>query len=312
MARHLLCLTIDTDPDGLSGPVVNRSAQTWDSMEAARQLPDVLAAAPELHGAAVPITWFIRADEQIEQLFGSSCELLERFGPFWQQVQAHGHELGWHPHLYVREPDGLYRIADPTAACEQLARVWEQLTCAGFRSALFRNGEGWHHPRTYTQVERLGLRVDSTAIPGRTGGNGHPLDWTGAPNRPYYPDPNDLRRAGPPRPLLELPMNTWHLQASYDAAPRLRYMNPAVHEELFAQALDGWHRAEAGRSVSVWVLVLHPDEIWPAAGPDRLYARSSHALAQNLARLASHLGTVEFATLSGAAQRWRWAQENPS
>lgn len=44
MIKHLLCLTVDTDPDGLSGKVTNRQTLRFDGLEQLRTLPDELAA----------------------------------------------------------------------------------------------------------------------------------------------------------------------------------------------------------------------------------------------------------------------------
>jgi hypothetical protein len=259
------------------------------------------------------MTWFVRADDQIGDWLGSPTAMLERYGDFWNEVRKANHDLGWHPHLYVRSP-GAYDIADPTTACEQLERIGTQLARCGFESTLLRNGEGWHHPATYATAERLGVKVDSTAIPGRTGGAGHPMDWKGTPNHPYYPRRDDLRCAGPTRPALEVPLNTWLVKAPYDAAPRLRYMNPAIHEGIFAEALQRWDGTRHdGAAVRVWILILHPDEAFAGGAADALYARSQTALVRNLGRLANHIRaaghTARFVTLSAAVAEWLKYQE---
>ena len=122
----------------------------------------------------------------------------------------------------------------------------------------FRHGEGWHTPETYATVERLGFLCDSTAIPGRVGAAGHPMNWESAPNRPYFPSSDDLRKAGPERALLELPMNTWLVEAPYDATPRIRYINPAVHPKLFANALQDWEntRKFSPSELHIWVMIF--------------------------------------------------------
>lgn len=314
MKKHLLCLTIDTDPDGLSGRVTNRQTLTWEGLERLHNLPEQFARFDEL--ARVPITWFVRADGQLESILGSSSYLLERYGHFWAAMQAFGHELGWHPHLYhQRTPsDATVLISDPIEAEEELERLWSGLK-ANFHPTAFRQGEGWHTPETYATVERLGFRCDSTAIPGRNGGPGHPMHWDGAPNQPYFPRPSDLCKSGSERPLLELPMNTWLLQAPYDPAPRVRYMNPAVHSHLFAKALKNWENecTVLPADVLIWVMILHPDEVLSTQGEDGLYSRSTKTLCRNLVSIAGTLQRLghgfEWATVSSAAERWRKHQQ---
>lgn len=309
MKRHLLCLTVDTDPDGLSGRVTNRQTLKWEGLESLRSLPEELSAC-KLEG--IPITWFVRADGQLESILGSATYLIEKYDDFWQKRQKAGDEIAWHPHLYRQSTpeDTAVLISDPPYAREELERLWDKLQ-SGFRPTAFRNGEGWHTAETFATVERFGFCCDSTAIPGRRGGQGHPMNWEDAPNQPYFPASNDLRNPGPVRPMLELPMNTWSLQGPQDKVPRTRYMNPAVHPRLFANALKNWENAcdVLPPNLCIWVMIFHPDEVLTASGPDALYSRSTRDLCVNLMAIRDSLRRLghafEWLTVSGAAQRWR-------
>lgn len=310
MKKHLLCLTVDTDPDGLSGRVTNRQTLRWEGLDHLQRLPDDLGATPNL--GQIPLTWFVRADGQLESILGTPSYLLERYNTFWLTLKAAGHEIGWHPHLYTqpRPEDAALLITDPQRAQDELERLWNALK-SDFHATAFRHGEGWHTPRTYNAVERLGFDCDSTAIPGRGGVDGHPMNWNGAPNQPYFPDREDLCKSGPQRPMLELPMNTWLLQAPHDAAPRVRYMNPAVHPGVFANALKNWENAcnVIASDLCVWVMIFHPDEVLASQGADALYSRSVRDLCGNLLSMTESLQRLghdlQWTTVSEAAARWR-------
>lgn len=311
MKKHLLCLTVDTDPDGLSGKVTNRRTLEWEGLKRLRQFPNQLESFADRLGR-VPITWFIRADGQLESVLGTVFYLLETFGDFWKSLNKAGHELGWHPHLYrQKKPDDEpLLIIDPAEAEDELERLWSKLKTA-FSPTAFRNGEGWHTANTFATVERLGFRCDSTAIPGRRGEPGHPMNWEGAPNKPYFPHPINICEPGPERALLELPMNSWCLRAPYDLAPRTRYMNPAVHGELFANALQAWENTLSvpATDLYVWVLIFHPDEVCSTRMPDLLYSTSCRTLCANLVSLVERLQELghdfEWVTISDAAERWK-------
>ena len=313
MSKHLLCLTVDTDPDGLSGKTTNRRAMTWEGLERLRHLPEELANA--VTSCPIPVSWFIRADGQLESIFGNAAHLLETYVEFWREVRRYGHETAWHPHLYRQSNPGeeAVLISDPLEAQDELQRLWYELKTT-FQPITFRNGEGWHTTETYSIVERLGFRCDSTAIPGRRGRNGHPMNWEGSPNQPYFPAADNPCMRGPARQMLELPMNTWLLQAPYDDAPRTRYMNPAVHPHLFANSLRNWENAcNVLRSdLSVWVMIFHPDEVLASRVVDGLYSRSIRDLCTNLAAITEALRRLEheleWVTVSEAAQRWRTHQ----
>jgi len=315
--KHLLCLTVDTDPDGLSGKVTNRQTLRWEGLKQLQRLPDELADVAKL--GRLPITWFIRADGQLESILGSAAYLLETYDKFWTHARVSGDELGWHPHLYrqAKPHDAALLITDPHEAQEELDRLWNQLKTT-FHPTAFRNGEGWHTPETYSTIERLGLRCDSTAIPGRVGESGHPMNWQDAPNQPYFPHLDDLRKSGPRRSMLEVPMNTWRLQAPHDHAPRVRYMNPAVHPYLFAKTLMNWENActVSSTDLYIWVMIFHPDEVLATQGEDALYSRSTHALCMNLVSITNSLRRMghnfEWATITDAAERWRGHQRRLS
>ena len=314
MKQHLFCLTIDTDPDGLSGRLTNRRALSWEGLTQAQHLPhDLRDLGPSL-GSQVPMTWFVRADGQLRDVLGTSLYLLEKFENFWNQVRDWKHEIGWHPHLYRQSnpDDEPTLMTDSAAACDELERLWDDLTTSSsFTPTAFRNGEGWHSAQTLATVEKLGLFCDSTAIPGRRGGDHHPMNWMGTPNQPYFPDSNDIRIPGGERPLLEMPMNTWHVQAPYESQPQISYMNPAVHESLFADALDKWEGVikDGDASLYVWVLICHPDEVMPIPTTDFLYAHSRQALCRNVLAMTARVQRVghsfEFVTVSDAAVRWK-------
>ncbi len=317
MKKHLLCLTLDTDPDGLNGRIPNRKSLEWAGLERVRSLPEELSGVAGL--GRVPMTWFVRADGQLESILGNAAYLLETYDTFWTKVRKAGDEVAWHPHLYRQEnpEDAAVIITDPVQAQDELERLWSNLKTILAPTA-FRNGEGWHTPETYATVERLGFRCDSTAIPGRTGGTVHPMNWLDAPNHPYFPAADDPRKPGPERSMLELPMNTWHLQAPHDDTPRVRYMNPAVHPRLFANALKNWENACAHlpSGLYIWVMIFHPDEVLATLADDALYSRSTQALCANLISIADSLRRLghdfQWATVSDAAERWRVHQQRRS
>jgi hypothetical protein len=310
--RHLLCLTLDTDPDGLNAQVPDRRSLEWEGLENVQSLPGKLE---DISGNRVPMTWFVRADGQLETMLGSAAYLLETYDDFWTRMKKAGDEVAWHPHLYRQKnpEDAPQIITDPHHAREELQRLWSELQ-GKLQPTVFRNGEGWHSEETYATVEQLGFRCDSTAIPGRKGGVGHPMNWEGAPNQPYFPAAQNLRQSGRLRAMAELPMNTWLVQGPHDERPRLRYMNPAVHPRLFGSALQRWETAcnAPSADLCVWVMIFHPDEVLFARGADALYCRSLDGLCTNVRAISQSLQrlghTFEWVTVSTAAERWRASQ----
>jgi hypothetical protein len=304
----LICITIDTDPDGLAGKTFNREALEWRGLE---NIGHFLNAREKIavRWGSLPITWFVRADGQLRDILGSPLYLFEKFEVLWREAIAAQDELGWHPHLYRHSQamDTTCLVTDPQAAVEELQRLWAALMRSSFRFESFRNGEGWHHRTTFETIESCGFRWDSTAVPGRRGPAGHPMDWMGTPNHPYFPSREDIRLPGKARAMIEIPMNTWSVKAPYDLEPRLRYINPAVHSQLFETALRGF-RENLARPFGVWNMILHPDEMLAGGEPDLLYARSPEVVCHNIGCFASAVQEaghqVEFVTVSRAGREW--------
>src|SRR5688572_13966084 len=98
MATHYIALTIDTDPDGLNTHQPDRKTLAWDGLHFAME--QFHKALPE-----IPLTWYVRADGQLEAAYGSERYLLDTYSDFWREALKRGDELGWHPHLYTVPED---------------------------------------------------------------------------------------------------------------------------------------------------------------------------------------------------------------
>ena len=312
MIRHLLCLTLDTDPDGTTGRGQPPIGSSFRGLCHAQALPLELEKLGTQLGQPVPVTWFIRVDRHIEKIFGSPVALLAQFEDFWTACRKRGDETAWHPHLGGNQGSSRSQNRLTSAqASEELEGLWEIVRHTSAGLASFRNGEAWHTPQTYATIERFGFRCDSTIIPGREGGGMFPADWTLAPNCPYYPAADDLCSEGTERPLLELPLNSWQTQATYDQGLRTRYMNPSVHEAVFTSALALWrsYLLKSAQPLNVWTLVIHPDEFTPGGLPDSLYAHSVDSFSRNLLNMTECLRDLrhdfEFVTMAEAAESWR-------
>src|SRR5262249_29889442 len=151
---------------------------------------------------------------------------------------ARGNELGWHPHLYEKrvDPSGderYFPIRDEAAACEQIVSTFRAIGRAGLAFESVRIGEAWHASRAMCTLDTLGLRVDSTAIPGRSRNDDVlSFDWRPTPAQPYHPSRKDHRVPAAPGSeeslaILEIPMTTVPIRADYDREPLARYLNLA-------------------------------------------------------------------------------------
>ena len=51
-------------------------------------------------GCNAKITWFLRSDDQINQLYGDPAWMVRNFMSLWKKLESEGDEIGWHPHLW--------------------------------------------------------------------------------------------------------------------------------------------------------------------------------------------------------------------
>jgi hypothetical protein len=124
-------------------------------------------------------------------------------------------------------------------------------------------GEGYHSNRCMKLFDKLGFKVDSTAMPGRARNDERKFDWTGTPAHPYHPSKEDYRVPGKdPLGILEVPMSMIQLQTSYDAVPLPRYLDLSFNNDLMRDGIS-----ELVASEDLIVSITHPFELVP--GPKK-------------------------------------------
>ena len=278
----MIALTFDVD---FTDYVSNPEAPLDELGASFKQIREALATFPQ-----VRTTWFIRMDSHIGATFGSPDYIFRKHENVVDWLRAHGHEVAWHHHAY-KQVDGQWkpefdeaRIASQLGATSDLAMEYGLAVC--------RMGWGFQTNRTMEALERLGWRVDCSAIPRpRYDWDTVPRDWTTTPQQPFFPSIADYRVPGDPeRALLEVPTSTVLLSTPTDTQPGIvRYINPAYHPKWFRNALD----AAASDSL---VLICHPYELLRSKSAHPLLAFSSEAFFLNMETLVERV--TRFGTIS--------------
>ena len=277
-----LLLTIDVDNDGIAIQD-ERTALSWTALA---RIPDIKEACDRL---GLRVTWFVRADSQLRQVYGTAMYLLLEYAPLWRQMEGSGDEIAWHPHLYQWDGGDRRYVMDTNEDCcvRKLEEARAELLAGGFRHSSVRMGEAFQCNATIAALARLGLEVDSTAIPGRKRADAsRTFDWAPTPNEPYRPSKADYRLPDPDShfDILEVPMTTMPVKATYDPAPLPRYINPAYCHPAFKAGID-LHLENLPRplaSQTFLTLVLHPDEVVSARRSHPLYAFSLKEMENNV------------------------------
>lgn len=340
MIRTLYVLIgVDCDPDrpsfGGTGLAQKSQAMIWKGVT--EGIFRVLEAREKAGSLSPKITWNIRSDDQIEQVYGHAGWAAAEFLKLWERLKTEGDEIAWHPHLWRwnRDAHAWYQEVQDLPWMEECL----EKGINGFREIFgakpmsVHSGWCFHNNTTMQRISTLGVRVDYSALPGmqsigvpRKSGalSDNEYDWRQTPPTPYSPSREDYRvpasSLGSALPLLEIPEYTfpslpvWALglwanvkKSTWGGRRRLlsqlcyqrSFVQINTHPRLFAMALDRgfW---EEGTS-PFFASHFHPDEFLSQNG--RRYG--VNFLFQNLRMLATRAeqkgGTLRFVTASEAA-----------
>lgn len=219
---------------------------------------ELRARVAELAAGPTAITWFVRSDPQIGELYGDPAWALHRYRDEFDALREAGDEIGVHPHVWRRDGEGGWLVdqGDPewvehcfaTAVAAYREVFGEPPPCA-------RGGDRFLNQRAVALLERSGVIADVTVEPrmAATAGvaadeptTGELPDYAGVPEVVYRPATTDFRRAdGERRRLVMVPLTA--------AGPELLY--PWMDQNTFSRRLNerlaegtGSHLAFAVRS----------------------------------------------------------------
>ena len=159
----------------------------------------------------LPMTWLLRSDRQIYELYGDAGFCFKRFEKTWKSEQEHGSDIGWHPHLY-RWDGHACRWAEHLGKDDDLEILAECLNSLRQYTNVYAVRTGWdyHSNKLLSLFDREGLLVDASAIPGTVQSGTWFFDWRGAPRTPYFPSKIDYRQPADSREhalsILEMPV----------------------------------------------------------------------------------------------------------
>jgi hypothetical protein len=319
-------IACDSDPDRL--PPYRKLSAGEDALGIWRGL---LEGVPALRKAlsklrpALPITWLLRCDRQIAEVYGDPAWSYRAMKKLWDQERRLGSELGWHPHLF-RWTDAANRW-DPHLGGDEDARMLEQCVTELRRFTpidVVRTGWNYHSNTLMGLFAKLGMKCDASAIPGSLEiSRGWTHDWETTPRTPYRPSRMDYRR--PARKgeeamgIVEVPTLVLDLPFPQRVARHVIRLRRTLGKRVkptwesarwqgqfitrmpkqFELALEQWVRMEHPPGPAALVSYFHPDEL--------LWMGGIRNFTINLMAILRVLGSCGFtvvpSTLSGIVQR---------
>lgn len=281
-----IALTFDLDPDHFDPSMGDEYAtadMSWRGVETAvPALADILASYHDDFGNRACATWLPRADSQISALYGDAGAVLDRFDGLLRACANAGDEIAWHPHLHKNVDGTWIQETDPAALHTDLVTAHHAMTSHGWNPRSIRIGGNYGSNALMASLDELGIKVDSSALPGRSRDDHHyALDWSTTTQAAYRPAEHDYRVPGTPaRAIIEVPVTMTPVRADYDAQAYSRYVDLSFHPRALQPALE-----TTLSTVAYLVSDTHPSTVLPeiaAARPHGLLSFSLTSFKSNL------------------------------
>ncbi|MCX7920746.1 MAG: hypothetical protein N3B21_01795 [Clostridia bacterium] len=207
----------------------------------------------------LPFSVFLRADYQISKIYGRYDYLIAEYPDIVDTIIRSNGEINWHIHIYEEAETKWFQVREPEATVKRfIADLHEVKKVHSINSNIVRVGECIMNNLLMKAMDEHGIRIDSTALPGRFREDEEKfLDWSVTTNDLYNPSVMDYRVEGNAHyKLLEVPMTTIPMKASYDTEQYRRYVNLAFRTEVLFQNLKEYIEKN-----SFLVTITHPFEI---------------------------------------------------
>lgn len=207
----------------------------------------------------LPVTWLLRSDRQIYELYGNPAFCFQQFEDIWNKEYSYGSEIGWHPHLYRWYKKANQWIPN-LGFDDDIQILTECINCLRQCADIYAVRTGWdyHSNRLMSFFDEQKLLVDASALPGCTQGGGWFHDWSKTPRIPYFPSKFDYRHSedSPENVLkiIEMPLLvrrlTPPLQMARYATRKLRTIKQNTHSCLVDWESAKWQGVRLATSES--------------------------------------------------------------
>ena len=146
---------------------------------------------------ALPVTWLLRSDRQIYELYGNPAFCFQQFESVWKNESSYGSEIGWHPHLYCW-CDKTNRWIPHLGFDDDIQILTECINsmrqCIDINAV--RTGWDYHSNTLMRFFDEQKVVVDASALPCCTQTGVWFFDWRNTPRTPYFPSRLDYTQKG--------------------------------------------------------------------------------------------------------------------
>ena len=252
-----IVISIDVDEDDYDRITENdEKAVQWLGVE--KGIPLILKKLGKYRDSnnnEIKYTWFVRCDKRLEILYGRGDYLLYKYIDILRERFNFNDEIAWHTHLYDHD---LSILRDENRLLIDIQEFYKLFKSYGLHQGSSRIGRAYCSNLIMKALYKLGIQVDSTAMPGRKRNDEiNKFNWETTPLHPYYPSKNDYRIPGKDHfNILEVPFSMIETITSYDKKPINRYVNLSFKNSIVKKSLSPFIANN-----NLLITVLHPSEL---------------------------------------------------
>ena len=238
MNEFNLCITFDTDADPVTEN--HKNSITFKNLnQNLDKLSKNIDIIENKLNMRIPISWFVRVDNQINDIFAEYDWILNKYSKFWSNQLNKKNEIHWHAHIYEKiENQWIFPKTDKIFI-DNIGEVHNYVKKNYPNFKCIRIGEAYMTNNIMNFLKQINLKADSSCIPGRKRVDKEKsFDWSNSPNRTYFPSKKNYQLENKEdNKFIEIPMNTIQTKCSYDKSNLLRYANLAFKNEVIYKGL---------------------------------------------------------------------------
>lgn len=270
--KLFVIVNCDTDPIIVPKQKTVEKETAWEkTVENVIKLKEEIKNFEDEYGNNLKITWHLRSDHQIYNIWGNWCYPVREYASLWNEFEKSGDEIGWHPHLWrLDKTKNIWyqEIDDNNWISNCLKNGYHEISKI-FRIKSVRMGWGFHNNYTMNILHSLGIRYDLSAAPDikNKGSIRNIYDWEGTTKYPYFPSKHNYKiedkNLSENLEIMEIPITTYPIPFYLRALTRKKNMvaNIAKHPLFFRNAIKTAIKNGKERDRCVLNVYFHPSDI---------------------------------------------------
>ena len=237
-----ILITFDTDSDDFQNQKFSSKQLSWNGIsEGIPKIKSALEDIKDCFGNSPKITWFVRADNEINKIYGDSNFIFKKFHKIWRECEFLGDEIGWHPHLGKQDNQGNWLQETNLKKIRNIIEdTYENFKEINYLPKSVRVGGTFGSNELNKIFDKLNILCNSSSFPGRVFDFGsYKVSWLNSPKIPYFPDKANYSKSGKNNyntlqiPLTVLPIKALYDEQYYDRYLDLTFKNSLIKKSFF-------------------------------------------------------------------------------